>query len=68
MPDSVKDFLEEIDDINFMYNNAGKHNSIVYLYNKIIDDISNFVGGYICTNSLEMAEIIEKQFKIERGD
>lgn len=68
MPDSLEEFLIEIHNINFMYNNAGKHDSVVYRYNKIIDDIADFVGGYCCTNSLELAEAIEKQFKIERGD
>lgn len=68
MPDSVEEFLEEIEEIDFMYNNCMKHDSVIYRYNKIIDEISEFVGGYCCTNSLELAEAIENQFKIERCD
>ena len=67
MPDSVEDFLEEIEEINFMYNNASKHDSMIYCYNKIIDDILDFIANYTCTNSFDLAAEIEKKFKLVRG-
>lgn len=64
MRKSVDELLHWFKDINAYYNSSVEYQNLQFFVNKIIEDIADYAGGYMCTNSLELEADILKEFKI----